>query len=624
MKRAAWPLLFLSPLVLSLGLASSVQPLQANESETRGVDCWKVADVRAGMKGFGRTVMKGTKVETFQVAVLGVLENTSPGRDLILCRLSGLGLEKTGVIAGMSGSPVYLDGKLLGAVAYAWSHGTEPIAGITPFAQMVQFVAAHEKRQVAERSGPRRVGLRAPLHIGGQHWDAITVSQDFTDPPGDADRGLWLRPLRTPLTATGFSPRAIRLLGQLGASHGLVPMQGGGVSPSVAREVKEVALEPGGPLAVALITGDFDLSGIGTVTHIQGDRVYGWGHPFMSLGTCSFPLMTGYIHTVYPRRTVSFKMGSPLRAVGIVHADVSTCIAGRLGEEPDLLPVRMEVALGEKEKSRVFQVRVAREPTMLSNLVYTALVNAVDMEGDLPEEVTAQFRARINIKGHDPLILEDTFSGSSGRRTPPEMYGEVARAITRLTRNSYQPLVIEGIDCHTRILSGRVSARIESAEADSEVYAPGDTVHVTVYLRPFKQALQAVQVSLKLPPDLGEGRHTLTVCSEPASTRLTMQDIPELDSPRSIDKILQGLHLRAAARQTRLALRLPLGTTGVALAEQSLDNLPGSMVHILSKGRRSGARSVRQSLVSLTDTDWVIEGSEKVSITISKQPRYHR
>jgi hypothetical protein len=103
---------------------------------------WNVEEVRAGMKGQGRTVMKGTKVETFQAEVLGVLKNTSPGRDIVLCRLSGLGLEKTGVIAGMSGSPVYLEGKLLGAVAYAWAYGKEPIAGITPFSQMVGFVEA--------------------------------------------------------------------------------------------------------------------------------------------------------------------------------------------------------------------------------------------------------------------------------------------------------------------------------------------------------------------------------------------------------------------------------------------------------------------------------------------------
>src|SRR5262249_48789932 len=156
------------------------------------------ADVRPGMKGFGRTVMKGTKVETFWAEVLGVLRNASPG----------LGREKPGFVAGMSGSPVYVEGKLPGAVAYGWAYGKEPIAGITPFCQMHGYVESCERR---------------------------------------------------------------------------------------------------------------DLSGIGTVTHIEGSRVYGRGHPFMGLGSCEFPLMTGFIHTVYPRQTVSFKMGSPLRAVGVIN-----------------------------------------------------------------------------------------------------------------------------------------------------------------------------------------------------------------------------------------------------------------------------------------------------------------
>src|SRR6266436_3906648 len=138
---------------------------------------WQVDDVRPGMKGFGRTVMHGTKVETFNAEVLGVLKNTSPGRDMILCRLSGLGLEKTGVIAGMSGSPIYLDGKLLGAVAFAWPFGKEPIAGVTPFSQMRDFVEVYERRDLAEKQAPTRVGLHAPLSIGGMKWNAVTVSQ---------------------------------------------------------------------------------------------------------------------------------------------------------------------------------------------------------------------------------------------------------------------------------------------------------------------------------------------------------------------------------------------------------------------------------------------------------------
>src|SRR5579871_4582503 len=145
-------------------------------------DCyWQVDDIRPGMKGVGRTVMKGTKIETFQAEVLGVLKNTSPGRDMVVCRLSGLNLEKTGVIAGMSGSPVYIDDKLVGAVAYAWPYGKEPIAGITPFCQMNGFVEAFERRDILRANKPTRVGLRQPLVIDGHEFDTVTVAQDFEE-----------------------------------------------------------------------------------------------------------------------------------------------------------------------------------------------------------------------------------------------------------------------------------------------------------------------------------------------------------------------------------------------------------------------------------------------------------
>ena len=212
MKKATRPLslklLSVSTVVL-LCFSLSGQAIQAGPKVEA---YWNVDDVRAGMKGVGRTVMKGTKIEEFKAEVLGVLKNTSPGRDMVLCRLSGLDLDKTGVIAGMSGSPVYLDGKLLGAVAYAWAYGKEPIAGVTPFSQMHGFVEAYERRDLAEQGKPVRVGLRVPLKIGTNSFDAVTVAQGFDAPePREAD-GMWMVPLRTPLAATGMTAHSLKLL----------------------------------------------------------------------------------------------------------------------------------------------------------------------------------------------------------------------------------------------------------------------------------------------------------------------------------------------------------------------------------------------------------------------------
>jgi hypothetical protein len=583
---------------------------------------WNVDDVRAGMKGIGRTVMKGTKVEEFKAEVLGVLKNTSPGRDMVLCRLSGLDLEKTGVIAGMSGSPVYIDGKLLGAVAYAWAYGKEPIAGVTPFSQMNGFVEAFERRDLAEQVKPTRVGLREPLRVGDSSFDSVTVSQGFDDPQPRESDGMWMVPLRTPLAATGMTPHALRLLRErVGAGSGLLPVGAGGATGKVQDDEKDTPLVPGGPLAVALITGDFDLSGIGTVTHIEGDRVYGWGHPFMSLGSCEFPLMTGYIHTVYPRQTVSFKMGSPLRTVGVINADVSTCIAGWLNRKPDLMPLRTRVALGDQNPPRTFNVQMVRQRSLLATLVFTALTNAVDMEGELPEEMTAELYARIELEDAEPLIIKDTFSGFSGGRAPAALYGQVASAVNLLTFNPYRPVRIKGIECETRIVPGRRTADVEAIELDSETYAPGDTVKARVFLRPFKGDLKSVTATLKLPPDLPEGNYTVTACDDLTSIRQAIRDNPVLSNPQDVAQVLESVRTQMAAKRTNLVLRLPTGPTGVAMSGKALPNLPQSMVTILGNQRRTGSQTVGSALTAQQQTEWVIQGSESARFTVNRHPR---
>ncbi len=585
---------------------------------------WNVDDLRPGMKGVGRTVMKGTKVEPFDAEVLGVMKNTSPGRDMVLCRLSGLNLDKTGVIAGMSGSPIYIDNKLMGAVAFAWPYGKEPIAGVTPFSQMHGFVEAFERRDLAESSKPVRVGLKTPVRIAGKSFDNVTVTQSFDTPaaPKDED-GLLLVPLQTPLAATGFTPHALALLRDRVKGYGMMPMQGGGTTARIAEEEKNAILEPGGPLAVAMITGDFDLSGIGTVTHVEGNRIYGWGHPFMSLGNCEFPAMTGYIHTIYPRQTVSFKMGSPLKSVGVINADVSTCIAGWVGRKPDMLPVRMTVKNSFDDEAKTFNVEVARQRTMLATLVYTALTNSVDMEGDLPEEMTAEMTCRIEVEDRKPIIVKDTFSGSSysGGRAPQALYNPIGNIIYQLTYNTYKPLRVTKVECETVLKPGRISADIEAVELDADTYAPGETVKATAYVRPYKGQRQRVPVSLKLPADLPEGTYSAQVCDDLTNARLDLRDNPTLNNPQNVDQIFAALKVQTDVKRTNVVMRVPINAVGVALDGKALPSLPPSMVAILGQSRRSGAQTMGGALVAREGTEWVVQGSETVKFVVAKNKK---
>ncbi|HEY1859981.1 MAG TPA: SpoIVB peptidase S55 domain-containing protein [Gemmataceae bacterium] len=622
MKAALWslPVAFLAALVVSISF-SSLRSTPA-VAAPKQADFWQVEDIRAGMKGEGRTVLKGTKIETFQVEMLGVLKNTSPGRDMILCQLSGLNLDKTGVIAGMSGSPVYIDNKLVGAVAYAWPFGKEPIAGITPFSQMRGYVESSEHEAVAEVKSAR-IDLRAPIKIDGKEFESVTVSERFERPESAPADSLWMMPLRTPLAATGFTPHSLKLLQERMGANGLLPMQGGGATTKIAEQEQETPLSPGSPLAVAMITGDFDLSGIGTVTHIEGDRVYGWGHPFFGGGSCEFPMMTGYIHTVYPRQTVSFKMGSPLRTVGIINADVSTCIAGWMNRKPDMLPVQMTVSRDPREKGKSFKVEVVRQRSMVASMVYTALTNSVDMEGELPEEMTAELHARIEVEGHDPIIIRDTYSGASysGGRAPQALYYPIANLVSLMAYNSYKPVRINKIECETTILPGRRSAEIEAVELEADTYAPGDTLKATVFVRPYKGLRQRLSVTLRLPADFAEGNYSVLVCDDLTNARHELRDNPILSSPQNLSQVFDAIDVQTSAKRTSLVMRVATNAVGVALDGRSLPNLPPSMVHILAHGRRTGAQTMGGALVSRQNTDWVIQGSESVRFTVSKNKK---
>ncbi|MCI0378898.1 MAG: hypothetical protein L0215_14925 [Gemmataceae bacterium] len=581
---------------------------------------WQVDDVRAGMKGTGRTVIKGTKIESFDAEVIGVLKNVNPGRDMILCRLSGLNLDKTGVIAGMSGSPIYIQNKLLGAVAFAWPFGKEPIAGVTPFSQMHEFVASYERRDLAEKGKPRRIGLAQPLRVGGKTFDTVTVQHDYADPQPTAADGLWLTPLRTPLAVTGFSPNSMALLRDSLSDFGMTPMQGGGVPAKISDEERNTPIAPGGALMVSMVTGDFDMSGIGTVTHVEGKRVYGWGHPFFNIGACEFPLMTGYVHLIMPRLTMSVKMGSTIKTVGVINADVSTCIAGWLDRQPDMLPVSATLLRETGGQPKTYNVQMARFRPMMPGLLQTILVNSVDMEGDLPEEMTAQLKLRIHLDGRDPIVLDDTYAGTtiSANRAPQALFNQVGLLMTQLNVNPFANLRINKIECTTEIFPGRRTAEIDSVEIETDTYAPGETVKANVYLRCYKSGRQRVPVSLTLPDDLSDGNYTITVSDDLANARAALRDNPALGFPQTLEQLFQSLQVITAAKRTHLALRLPLQGNGVALGGKTLPDLPGSMVQILAGGRRTGVQQTQSAVVARFPTEWVVAGQDVLRFSVKK------
>ena len=608
----------LSVVLVSANLLGTAVVLRAEDKDERIVPgYWAVEDIKEGMKGFGKTVMHGTDIEKFEVEVLGVQRNYSPGRDVVLVRLSGCRLEHTGVIAGMSGSPIYVDGKLLGAVAFTWPFGKEPIAGVTPFAQMVSFAGNLRNEYLADARAGQQTASLPNLKV----WEHEFRSPFVPKPQpalANSNTVLGMSRIKMPLVVSGFSPNSMTLLTELMEPLDMMPVMAGGAAADVLDAAGDKPLEPGSPLCVAMVTGDFDISGVGTVTHIEGDRIYGFGHPMFGLGKCDFPLMNGYIHVVHPRQTISVKMASPLRTVGVIDTDVSTCVAGRIGQRPHMVPMELSIKRQGHPAPHNYKVEIARQKDMFATMVFNVLVGAIDTEGNLPEEMTMKVSTTIESKGHDPITISDVYAGDqySGAFAPMSVYNIVPNILGILARNPFEEIEFESIRTSTEILDGRNSASIERVRLSSDIFEPGDKLVAQVELEPYKGAPQRVEISLDLPANMPPGVYQAFVCDSMTSVRSDLRNQPHLLQPQNLDQLYRVVQMQVAERRTNLYLRVMTRELGVALEGQAMPNLPLSMAQILTTRRRSGVLPIRSELVSKTETPFVIQGAQALPFQV--------
>lgn len=595
---------------------------KAHAPQPASIEIMSVDDVQVGMQGTGKTVLEGMKIVPFEAKILGVMRGVSPGRDVVLARLSGANLKYTGVIAGMSGSPVYIDGKLLGAVAYTWQFNKEPIAGITPFEQMRSLADKKPASHATLQATPDGAMPVSALDLTGDPFQGLKDAA-ASGPVAVAAQTGQMTPIAVPLSATGFSQQSLARLKDHFSPLGFVPVAAGGASDAVKAAEPENPIVPGASMGASLVTGDFDLSGIGTVTHVEGDKVWGWGHPFMESGNSSYLLRSGYIHVVNPKLDLSTKMGSPLSVLGVVDADVSTCIAGQLGAKPDLLPVTMTLQQGADGEKRQYNVEIIRQPTLLGPLVSTVLGNALDAGGSLEQEITLSMEATIQAEGLEPIKFKNTYSGGSvaGSQGAKGLLNQVALVADGLARNPFKPARIESIECHAVVTDKRTSAAITAARLDSDRYEPGDTVKATVVLRPYKCDPYQVEVELELPETLTPGNYTATVCDASTHLKNTFTEEPNLLVARSVPEVASVYRMQLEERRQTLYLRVLTPDSGLTVERVSLPQLPASMRAAFESRRSTAAVPIRRALVSRQPTEWVIEGSTTVKFKVVKDKR---
>jgi hypothetical protein len=557
-----------------------------------------IEEIKAGMTGVGRTVFEGTELKDFKVHILGVLRNVQgPRRDLILARLEGQGLEVSGVSQGMSGSPVYIDGRLIGAVSYSiGAFPKEPIAGITPIAEMKEATAVTTKRA---RGGSGRIDL--PITREGLSAALAALSSrlaPFAQRPADvqtigmpaaagAQLGAMLRPIATPLLMGGFEPAAVDLVAGAFRDAGFTPIVTGLMSSQPATPALG-PLREGDAVGVSLASGDIDMGATGTVTHIDGDRVYAFGHPLYNLGPAEFPLTRAYVHTVLPSLMTSFKIASLGETIGTLQQDRATAIAGTLGKGPALVPMtvtleRSDASGARAGEKRTFTYQLVNDQMFTPLIAYVAMFNTLSSYERQFGAATFAVKGRVRLKGHGDLTVEDVFTDNNpmlGASTA------IAGPLTVLLGNDIEPIGVEGLEISVTSSESPRSVSIERVWLDEIRPRAGKTTPLKVLTRSYRGEETISTVPIEIPSNAA-GRLSILVTDGRQLNALEQRDFKRSLEPQSVAQMVKLLN--DTRRNNRIYVRLMTGTPGAVVNGEAMAALPPSVLAVLESDRNGGS-----------------------------------
>jgi hypothetical protein len=585
-----------------------------------------IGEIRPGMVGVGRTVFDGTRVEEFKVNVLGVLENViGTRRNLILARLEGGPLANTGVIAGMSGSPVYIDGRLIGAVSYSLGQfSKEPLAGITPIAEMTDATAFNDARPAAAR-----VRVEFPLtreNLTAAFRKALNWNRPFADRPEDARYfgdggagvanvsavGTMLRPIATPLIMSGFEPDLADMLASAFREQGFAPSGAGAVGGRPGEQPFEGPLKPGDAVGVILVNGDLQLGATGTVTHVEDGRVYAFGHPLYNLGPTAFPMTRAYVYTVLPSLASSMKLSTPGEVIGAFLQDRAVAIAGRLGPGPKMIPVTLSLD-ADRTSKRTFHFELANDQMFTPLMAAAAISNTLASYERQYGSSTFFVRGAAKVSGHEAVAFDNVFSGDQPSINASTF---IAAPIAALLGNDYEKVNIESIDLTIGSSEEAKTATLERVWLDDQRPRAGRTAPLKVLLRTRRgeELLRTVPIEI---PSNATGTLSVLVAD---GNRLGQIEQREARSPqpRNVDQMIRMLN--RSRRGSTLYIKLLGSDPGAVVSGETLTALPPSVLGVFEADRSTGSFSPLSN-ATLGEwelpTDHAVNGSRTISIVVS-------
>jgi hypothetical protein len=577
-----------------------------------------VSEVREGMKGTARSVFHGDKSEEFQVEILGVLPNwIGPKQDMIVGRLSGANAERTFVFAGMSGSPVYVDGKLVGAISYSFPFAKEPICGITPIEQMQSVMASPAEQRIAS-AGDRTF---TSAELGADVWKPVFkgigssgLASGFAgDSQLTAIAGQIFKPIATPLTFSGVPQQVLDMMAPQFQAAGILPVAVAG-SPSGLTPMKqptETTLLGGDSVVVHLSRGDIDIAAAGTVTLRDGDKIYAFGHPFFQLGTTNLPMSESHVVTVVPNANNSFKLAVPDAMVGTISQDRATAIYGKLGQEPRMIPVKVRLTNSRGiTKELNFESAV---DSILTPLILNAGVSGILMSQERGlGESTIEVNGRIEVKGQQPFVINRRFAG---QQAPVFASSAATVPLAALLRADYPGADVSAITLDIKAIDGSKNATVERIALDRLQARAGETVEATVYERTEAGEEIVQKVPVIIPEKVSPGQLTLTI----GDGNAVQKESPVIHfTPRNAGELVAAYN--QLKRSDRLYAMLTRKSDGLVVGANEMPNVPPSMLATINNDRTAGgSKSSVQTVLfdtQVTPGEYIVTGSQSLIIEI--------
>jgi SpoIVB peptidase S55 len=563
-------------------LVASALPVVAQQS----TETLPLSQVRAGMQGYAYTIFAGDQIEKFDLEVIGVMPNfLGPKQSIILVQLKGPKVEHTGVVAGMSGSPVYLEGKLAGALSLKLGVFTkEPIAGVTPIDDVLG-------------SASQAAASSATQPVAGA-YSAQMTTQQLSIPSEAATRtglptGSALEPIETPLVFSGFQPAALQQFASQLQGYGFVATQGG----TAPAEPDDKKLAPGDMAGMVLVQGDASINSACTVTAIQADKVFLCGHPFLSLGDVQLPMARSRVLTTLSSDLASTKIVNLGGSIGTITGDRLTAVTGKLGPAPAMIPVDLSLGVAGREKKLHFEV--VNHPRLTPLLVGLTVFNGLTQNTIYGEGTTLHLTGEIVLKGHAPVKVENTFApGDSLAPDGLPIAINLQSVFIRLFANTFEPANVDHVELHVESIPGRNSFNIESAWLEKGEAAPGETLRVRVLLRPYRGAARVEETTVHVPDQIARGTMLRVLVSDgDLLNRASRGYGLASGSSSSLDQLIALLNRER--RNDHLYVGLFTPTPTILWDDKELPNVPLSEINVVDGRPTPGTVQIlRESLAS--------------------------